>query len=152
MKIRLGLILLIIGILAIVCIGLFMFTTTRSSPTTLTLHMPKDSEDSVDRYNNVKTKLTLILLKDDRVFGYYGDFIKDGRSVLISETDKLIEDGRKMFSKDSLVVVIKPTETASYKETVDMLDQMTINKIEKYTMADLSKEEKEFINKSQPKL
>jgi len=152
MKIRLGLILLISGILAIVCIGLFMFTTTRSSPTTLKLHMPKDSEDSVDRYNNVKTKLTLILLKDDRVFGYYGDFIKDGRSVLISETDKLIEDGRKMFSKDSLVVVIKPTETASYKETVDMLDQMTINKIEKYTMADLSKEEKEFINKSQPKL
>ena len=152
MKIRLGLILLIIGILAIVCIGLFMFTTTRSSPTTLTLHMPKDSEDSVDRYNNVKTKLTLILLKDDRVFGYYGDLIKDGRSVLISETDKLIENGRKMFSKDSLVVVIKPTETASYKETVDMLDQMTINKIEKYTMADLSKEEKEFINKSQPKL
>ena len=152
MKIRLGLILLIIGILAIVCIGLFMFTTTRSSPTILKLHMPKDSEDSVDRYNNVKTKLTLILLKDDRVFGYYGDFIKDGRSVLISKTDKLIEDGRKMFSKDSLVVVIKPTETASYKETVDMLDQMTINKIEKYTMADLSKEEKEFINKSQSKL
>ena len=149
MKIRLGLILLIIAILAIACIAFFMFTATQSSPTTLKLYMPKDS---IDQYSNIRTKLTLILLNGNRVFGYYGDFIKDGRSVLISETDKLIEDGWKMFSKDSLVVVIKPTENASYKETVDMLDQMTINKIEKYTMADLSKEEKEFINKSQPKL
>jgi len=111
--------------------------------------MPKDSEkDTIDQSSRVRTKLTLILLKDDRVFGYYGDFIKDGRSAFISETDKLIEDGWKMFSKDSLVVVIKPTETASYKETVAILDQMTKNHIEKYSMVDLSKEEKEFINKT----
>ena len=146
MKIRLGLILLIIAILAIACIAFFMFTATLSSPTKLELYMPKDSEkDTSDQYGDVRTKLTLILLKDDKVFGYYGDFIKGGRSVLISETDKLIEDGWKMFSKDSLVVVIKPTENASYKETVDMLDQMTINKIEKYSMTDLNKQEKEFL-------
>jgi biopolymer transport protein ExbD len=148
MKIRSGLILLVIAILAIGCVGFFMFTATVSSPTTLKLYMPKDSEkDSIDQYSKLRTKLTLILLKDDKVFGYYGDFIKGGRSVLISETDKLIEDGWKMFSKDSLVVIIKPTEEASYKATVDILDKMTINHIEKYSMVDLSKEEKEFINK-----
>ena len=146
MKIRSGLILLIIAVLAIACIAFFMFTTTLSSPTTIALYIPKDSEkDSVDKYSEVKTKLTLILLKNDKVFGYYGDFIKGGRSVSISETGKLIEDGWKMFSKDSLVVVIKPTETASYKETVDTLDQMTINHIEKYSMTDLNKQEKEFL-------
>ena len=100
---------------------------------------------AVDKYSKVRTKLTLILLKDDKVFGYYGDFIKGGRSISISETDKLIEDGWKMFSKDSLVVVIKPSEKASYKATVDILDQMTINHIEKYSMIDLNKEEKEFL-------
>ena len=146
MKIRSGLILLVIAITAIACVGFFMFTATVSSPTTLKLYMPKDSEkDSIDQYSKLRTKLTLILLKDDKVFGYYGDFIKDGRSVLISETDKLIEDGWKMFSKDSLVVIIKPTETASYKETVDILDQMTKNHIEKYSMTDLNKQEKEFL-------
>ena len=146
MKISLRLTLLIIAVLGIACIGFFMFTATLSSPTKLELYMPKDSEkDTSDQYGDVRTKLTLILLKDDKVFGYYGDFIKGGRSVLISETDKLIEDGWKMFSKDSLVVVIKPTENASYKETVDMLDQMTINKIEKYSMTDLNKQEKEFL-------
>ena len=140
------LILLVIAILAIACIGIFMFTATLSSPTKLELYMPKDSEkDTIDQYSNVRTKLTLILLKDDKVFGYYGDFIKDGRSISNSETNKLIEDGWKMFSKDSLVVIIKPTEEASYKATVDMLDQMTRNKIEKYSMTDLNNEEKEFL-------
>jgi biopolymer transport protein ExbD len=145
-KIRFSLILLIIGILAIACIGYFMFTTTLSSPTSMTLYIPKDSEeDSVDQYSQVKTKLTLILLKDEKVFGYYGDLIKEGRSVSLDETDKLIAEGWKMFSMDSLVVVIKPAKDASYKATVDILDQMTINQIEKYSMTDLSKKEKEFL-------
>ena len=146
MKIRFGLILLIIGILAIACIGYFIFTTTLSSPTSMTLYIPKDSEkDTVDQYSHVKTKLTLILLKDEKVFGYYGDFIKEGRSVSVDETGKLIADGSKMFSKDSLVIVIKPTKESSYKSTVDILDQMTINHIEKYSMTDLNKQEKEFL-------
>jgi hypothetical protein len=145
-KIRFGLILLIIGVLAIACIGYFIFTTTLSSPTSMTLVIPKDSvKDSVDKYSEVKTKLTLILLKDEKVFGYYGDSIKGGRLVSNSETDKLIEDGWKMFSKDSLVVVIKPTKEASYKSTVYILDKMAINHIEKYSMIDLNKQEKEFL-------
>jgi len=152
-KITLGSILLITGIIILASVIFFIYTTKTSSPTTMTLYIPKDSEkDSVDQYSRVKTKLTLILLKDDRVFGYYGDFINGGKSVSGDETDKLIADGWKMFSKDSLVVIIKPTKEASYKATVDILDQMTINHIEKYSMVDLSKEEKEFINKSQPKL
>ena len=146
MKISLRTILLIIGILVIACIGFFMFTTTLSSPTTRTLFMPKESEKgSVDQYSGVKTKLTLILLKDDKVFGYYGDFINGGRSVSLDETDKLIADGWEMYSKDSLVIVIKPSNAASYKSTVEVLDQMTINHIEKYSMTDLNKQEKEFL-------
>ena len=81
----------------------------------------------------------------NKLFGYYGDFIKGGRSVSVDETDKLIADGWKMFSKDSLVIVIKRSNTASYQETVDILDKMSINKIEKYSMTDLNKQEKEFL-------
>ena len=146
MKLRLGLILLIIAILAIACVGYYIFTATLSSPTTMELYMPRDSEkDSVDKYSEVKTKLTLILLKDHKVFGYYGDFIKGGRSVSLDESDKLIADGWKMFSKDALVIVIKLSNTASYQETVDILDKMSVNKIEKYSMTDLNKQEKEFL-------
>lgn len=147
MKKNFGLILLLtVGVLALACIGFFMFTAKLSSPTKMELYMPKDSEkDSVDQYGDVRKKLTLILLKNEKVFGYYGDFIKGGKSVSLKETDKLIADGWKMFSRDSLVVVIKPTEDASYKATVEILDQMAINEIEKYSMNDLNKQEKEFL-------
>ncbi len=146
MRIFLGAILLIIAILIIASVTFFVFTTTTSSPTTMNLLIPKESDkDKTDKYDSVKPKLTLILLKDDKVFGYYGNFIKGGRSVSNSETDKLIADGWKMFSEDSLVVVIKPTEEASYKATVDILDKMSINKIEKFSMTDLNKQEKEFL-------
>lgn len=146
MKIRSGVILLIIGILAIACIGFFIVTSTVSSPATMELVMPRDSgKESVDQYSGVKTKLTLILLKDDKVFGYYGQFINEGRSVSLDETDKLIADGLETYSKDSLVIVIKPSNTASYKATVDILDKISINKIEKYSMTDLNKQEKEFL-------
>jgi hypothetical protein len=145
MKVTLKSILIIIGVILVISVAFFIITARVSSPTTLALYMPKDSEDSVGQYSNVKTKLTLILLKGDKVFGYYGDSIKDGISVLGNDTDKLIAEGFKMFSKDSLVVVIKPTKEASYKATVNMLDQMTINHIEKYSMTDLNKQEKEFL-------
>jgi|SRR5688572_8393242 len=146
MRIGLRLILLTIAILAIAGIGFFMFTSTLSSPTTLDLYLPKDSEkDTLDQHTSARTKLTLILLKDDKIYGYYGDSIKEGRSVPRSDAGKLITEGFKMFSKDSLIVLIKPAKEASYKATVDMLDQMTINKIEKYSMTDLTKQEKEFL-------
>lgn len=146
MKKRWGVILLIIGILTIACIGYFTFTSTISSPTTMSLFIPRDSaKDSVDQYSGVKTKLTLILLKDDKVFGYYGDSIKGGRSVSLDETDKLISHAWQLFSKDSLIILIKPSEAASYKATVDILDKMSINKIEKFSMTDVNKQEKEFL-------
>ena len=146
MKKRWGVILLIIGILTIACIGYFTFTSTISSPTTMSLFIPRDSaKDSVDQYSGVKTKLTLILLKDDKVFGYYGDSIKGGRSVSLDETDKSIIHGWQLISKDSLIIVIKPSEAASYKATVDILDKMSINKIEKFSMTDVNKQEKEFL-------
>jgi len=145
MRISLRLILLTIAILAIAGIGFFMFTTTLSSPTTLDLYLPKDSENDTIDQHSARTKLTLILLKDDKIFGYYGDSIKEGRSVPRSDAGKLITEGFEMFSKDSLVVIIKPAKEASYKATVDVLDQMTINNIEKYSMTDLTKQEKEFL-------
>lgn len=146
MKIRLGILLLIIGVLLVAGFGFFIVTSTLSSPTKMTLYLPKDSEkNSVDQYRGKKNKLTLVLLKDEKIFGYYGDFIKGGRLVLLNEVVKLIADGQQMFSRDSLIVLIKPTKEASYQITVDVSDIMTTNNIEKYSMYDPDKNEKEYL-------
>jgi len=44
-------------------------------------------------------------------------------------------------------VLIKPAEGASYKNTVDILDEMTINDVKRYAMVDISPAENETINK-----
>jgi len=43
------------------------------------------------------------------------------------------------------VVIIKPTPDATYKNTVDILDEMTINEIKRYAMVDISPVEMELI-------
>jgi hypothetical protein len=48
-----------------------------------------------------------------------------------------------------LVVVIKPGELATYKNTVDILDEMTISDIRRYAMVDLFPVEKELIQKTE---
>lgn len=43
------------------------------------------------------------------------------------------------------IVIIKPSEDATYKNTVDILDEMTINQVKTYAMVKILKEEVELI-------
>ena len=140
--------LLVIIIIAVVAISavFFIFTSTISSPTVMKLDMPRD-ENGVSKYQNSNSKLTLVLLKNDMVFGYFGNDINNGTGLEIKEARKIIAQGVQKFTRDSLIVIIKPSEEATYKNSVDILDEMTINEIIRYEMVDLTKEEKEFLAK-----
>jgi len=139
---------LVIILIAVVVISavFFIFTSTLSSPTVMELNMPKD-ENAVSNYQNSNSKLTLVLLKNDMIFGYFGNDIINGSSLEIKEVRKIIAQGVQKFTRDSLIVIIKPSKEATYKNSVDVLDEMTINKITRYEMVDLTKEEKEFLAK-----
>jgi len=140
--------LLVIIIIAVVAISavFFIFTSTISSPTVMKLDIPRD-ENGVSKYQNSNSKLTLVLLKNDMVFGYFGNDINKGTGLEIKEVRKIIAQGIQKFTRDSLIVIIKPSEEATYKNSVDILDEMTINEIIRYEMVDLTKEEKEFLAK-----
>jgi len=151
MKLNSKSIFIIILGLIVVSTVFFMITTTMSSPVVMELKMPKDEPRDYNNQSSNST-LTLVLLKNNMLYGYFGNNINDGMNLEIKEASKIILEGVQKFTRDSLVVVIKPSEQATYKNTVAILDAMAINKIKKYSMVDMSKEEKEFINKSQPKL
>ena len=57
-------------------------------------------------------------------------------------------DKKSCLDKD-LVVVIKPGELATYKNTVDILDEMTITNTKRYAMVDLFEAEKTLIDKTE---
>ena len=66
---------------------------------------------------------------------------------------KAKERGDKNWEKAALdrdfVVVIKPDAEATYKNTVDILDEMTINAVKRYAMVKISDTEKELIKKTE---
>ena len=133
------LILLIAAVALIGVAGFFVFTSTMSSPTTMKIERFKDKGDANQEITT--STLTLVLLDKDIVYSYYGKEFKNGKRTSLANVRDVIKEGVNKFSTDSLRIVIKPTLKATYKNTIDILDEMTINGIKNYSMNDPSKEE-----------
>lgn len=168
--------------LGFLLITFFIFTATMSSPTTMDLNMPKESDKKEDE-TKVKQSgaLTVMLGKDDQVYYYEGELSETGdnfksttfkgiRDEIIKKRLEVIknhahdpkceeikakskERGDKNWEKADLdrdfVVVIKPTEDATYKNTVDILDEMTINAVKRFAMVRISETEIALVKATQ---
>ncbi len=151
--------------LGFLLITFFMLATTLSKPTSMTLNVPDKQEDKQEQETEplkASKVLTVFLGRNDDVF------LLDG---IASNDDKAPEELKKVrfgtelregifkaqkrvnsqFEKDAdgnlpFVVVIKPTEVSTYKNVVDILDEMAITKTKRYAMVDfLSDSEKELL-------
>jgi biopolymer transport protein ExbD len=79
------------------------------------------------------------------------------RYVYSPSDDKLIQSAKdrgewdwQNAAKDKdFVVVIKPNPESTYKNTVDILDEMAINEVERYAMVDISPDENMLIKKTE---
>ena len=138
--------------LGFLLITFFIFTTTMSQPTAMKLFLPKDT-DKPEEQNKAKESgaLTLLLGKDSHVYYYEGQ-LKPDFTNFMSSTMKKVRDEiiskKRSTPKEDLVIVIKPSVEASYKDVVDILDEMTINDIERYAMVDISDGEGQLVKKS----
>ena len=159
--------------LGFLLITFFIFTATMSSPTTMDLNMPKDTENKEEE-TKVKQSgaLTIMLGKKDKVYYYEGELAPDGsnfkstdftgirneiirkkKDVIANYTpNKECEDKAKAKGKPvsdcfdtDFVVVIKPTEDATYKNTVDILDEMTINLVKRFAMIKITDVERDLV-------
>ncbi|MEY4738883.1 MAG: hypothetical protein RIT36_1068 [Bacteroidota bacterium] len=135
--------------LGFLLITFFIFTTTMAQPTAMNLFMPKDVDKPEDQ-NKVKESgaFTILLGKQDIVYFYEGlDPATEGN--FRTATFKTIRDEiirKKQSTKvDDLVIIIKPSEDATYKNTVDILDEMTISEIKRYAMVDISPVEYQLV-------
>ena len=127
--------------LGFLLITFFIFTTTMSQPTALKLFLPKDT-DKPEEQNKVKASgaLTIMLGKKDGVFYYEGELLPDGSNFKYTNFKDIrteIINKKKATDPGDFVVVIKPGPEATYKNTVDILDEMTINDVKRYAMVDI---------------
>lgn len=160
--------------LGFLLITFFIFTATMSSPSTMDLNMPKDT-DKPEEETKAKQSgaLTVMLGKNDQVYYYEGELAPDGsnfkqttfkgiRDEIIRKKKEVIanyrgnaaceakakakgKDPRAECADEDFIVVIKPNEEATYKNTVDILDEMTINQVKRFAMVKIADTEKDLI-------
>lgn len=116
-------------------------------PTTLNLSMPKDDPNHKDSMNVKESgALTLLLGKENLIYFY---FKKDPASMQVTSYKQIrdiILEKRRNTALDDLFIIIKPGEEATYKNAVDILDEMNINDIPRYAMVHLSDQERDIIH------
>ena len=59
--------------------------------------------------------------------------------------DIILDKKRRTDPKD-FMVIIKPTKDATYKNTVDILDEMTIDAVKRYALVEITPDEYKFIS------
>jgi biopolymer transport protein ExbD len=151
--------------LGFLLITFFMLTTTMSKPKTMDLIMPKDTEKEEEQ-NKVKesTALTILLGKKNQVYYYAGlaqdpnassnpDFFKATsfantggiRDIIIQKRDEVARLRNHKGEPEDVVVIIKADDGATYQNFVDLLDEMAINRIQRYATVDISDQDKQWI-------
>lgn len=145
--------------LGFLLICFFVITTTMSQPRAADLFVPKDGPP-IDIANS-KT-LTVLLDKDNGIYYYHGSWenalaangilssgylYSDGIGNIIREKQKRLEVLNLDKEKGKgLILVIKASEKSSYKNLVDMLDEVLINDVKHYSVVDLTEAEKNYIS------
>ena len=165
--------------LGFLLITFFIFTATMSSPTTMDLNMPKETDQKDETKIKQSGALTILLGKNDQVYYYEGELTQENASSIFKQTsfkgirDEIIRKKKEVIkdhvhdpkceelkqkAKDrgdknwetadldkDFVVVIKPNEEATYKNTVDILDEMTINAVKRFAMVKITDTEQNMI-------
>jgi biopolymer transport protein ExbD len=134
--------------LGFLLITFFIFTTTMSQPTAMKLNLPKDTEKPEEQ-NKLKESaaLTVMPSKSDMVYYYEGlDPSKIQTSTFKKNAirDIILDKKRRTDPKD-FMVIIKPTKDATYKNTVDILDEMKIDDVKRYALVDITPDEYKFV-------
>jgi len=126
----------------------FVLTTTTAAPQSMQLFLPKDSEkeDVAVALNNSDSILTL-LLTANKVYYYPGNSVtgKEVSTISYKAVRDMVGQHKKKYG-EQIVVIIKPHQSCTYKNTVDILDEMTINEIKRYALVDLTDEDKMIVS------
>lgn len=120
--------------LAFLLITFFMLTTSLSKPLAMDIAKPDKSEKDPDNKLEVKQSqtMTILLGKNNQIMWYMGE---PGKSQPTIEGfqgigKSLLENKRKVkeaTGKD-IMIIVRPTDGATYKNFVDIMDELSITK------------------------
>jgi biopolymer transport protein ExbD len=143
--------------LAFLLITFFMLTTSLSKPQSMDLGMPDkpkpdDPDPPVIDVADNRT-MTVLLGEKGELQWYMGQFATPleapeetsyGKNGIRKEILEKVVSVPQIYGGDpkkGLIVIIKPSKKSTYKNLVDILDEMAICKVKTYAIVDISPEE-----------
>lgn len=150
---------------AFLLITFFMLTTTLQRPKTMNLFLPQDVKNPEEQNKVKESQALTILLGDDNKLYYYegiGTEASKDPANLVKQTTYALNGGigdvisnkwksviQNSGGRDSMIVIIKPSDSSSYENMVNMLDDMNIYEVKKYALVDISENDKKLIEAKQ---
>jgi biopolymer transport protein ExbD len=135
--------------LGFLLITFFVFTTSMATPKAMQLFLPAGEEPRTEWGES--TALTIIPIRDNRVFYYHGELsealskkefgittyaFNEGIGDIIRLKQKALDAGSQ-YTRDDMVLIIKPASVASYQNITDALDEVLINALKHYSLVDI---------------
>lgn len=143
--------------LAFLLISFFMLTTQLSKSVAMDLAMPKKPDHPIDQTPVKGSKVLNLIADKDDVLWYYPDVVVAGlkktdytpkgiRDVILKrQAEVKAKWGLDEKGDSQMIVLIKLTDDANYKNMVDILDEMDITKTKIYAIQDVNPLEIEAI-------
>ncbi|MFT3982031.1 MAG: biopolymer transporter ExbD [Ferruginibacter sp.] len=120
--------------LGFLLVTFFVFTTTMQQSTAMSMNEPKD--DNPEEQMKVKNSgaMTILLGKKDQIYYYYGQLdpntlSEQFKSSNFKEIRNLIVEKKKATPLDDLMYIIKADSSATFKNAIDILDEMAISDV-----------------------
>jgi biopolymer transport protein ExbD len=136
--------------LGFLLITFFMLATTMNKPKTMEINKPiDDPKDAKPPEIPMSKTLSLLLGDNDKVYWYVSpdkgsstdkiemdsvDYSANGVRRIVKRRQKEVMEKYGADKKDELFVMIKPLPGSKLKNTVDVLDEMSINDVKRYAI------------------
>ena len=140
--------------LGFLLITFFVFTTSMAKPKVMGIVTPKDSD--IPTLLCESCVITAVLAKDDKIIYYEGiqndntivketAFTAEGLRAVLLQKKAAVKTARG--SESEMVLIVKPADESSYKNFVDILDEVAINGIRHYFIDELNEADKQLLKK-----
>ena len=149
--------------LAFLLITFFMLTTSLSKPQSMNLAMPDKTPPDIPQVQLLISEdrtLTILLGEKNKMVWYYGlakkpiegptvvGYGKNGiRKELLAKIQSVV--AKYGDPKKGLIVLVKASKKSTYRNLVDILDEIAITNVPTYALVDITPEEKAMLEKEE---
>lgn len=150
--------------LAFLLITFFMLTTTLSKPQSMPLAMPDKTKEPIPTTTKIPEErmMTILIGKDNKILWYMGKFESPiippteavyGKNGIRKDLLKQVAYGKAVAAREGkpeqgLIVNIKASDKANYRNLVDILDEMAITHPQLYAIGDITPGEIDLLTKT----